>query len=98
MTPDQRIHRAEHAKRILEDELVRDALAHLKESTRSLFFDLPANATQEREFLHLLDKARQQFEHCFTAILIDGEISRKELLAERGMREHLAEIKRKVWG
>lgn len=98
MSPEQRIARAEQAQRILEDPLVKEALTHLKTSTQGLFFDLPANATQEREFLHLLDKARQQFEACFTAILIDGEVTRRELLAERGMREHLADIKRKVFG
>jgi hypothetical protein len=98
MTPEQRISRAEQAKRVLEDPLVQEALTHLKTSTQAIFFDLPANAAQEREFLHLLDKARQQFEQCFTAILIDGEVTRRELLAERGMKEHLADIKRRVFG
>jgi hypothetical protein len=90
------IHRAEHAQRILSDDLVKEALETLKTQTQALFFELPSNAASEREYLHLMDKARQQFENLFKLIVAGGEVSKFELMAEEHTKARVAAIQDRV--
>jgi hypothetical protein len=76
------IYRAEHAKRLLDDDLLKEALATLKTETQALFFELPTHDSVAREKLHLMDKMRQQFENILTAIVVNGEVEQHGLLAE----------------
>lgn len=90
------IHRADRAQRILDDDLVIEALQTIKTQTQALFFELPSNAASEREYLHLLDKARQQFENLFKLIIAGGEVSKYELMAEEQTKARLAAIQDRV--
>lgn len=82
MTPGEQISRAEQAHRILTDPLVVEALETLKTAVRDGFFETPADNIQQREFLHLMDKARQQFVSIFTIIINDGELAKASLADE----------------
>lgn len=90
------IHRAEHAKRLLDDDLLKEALSTLKTETQALFFELPTHDAQAREKLHMLDKMRQQFENILTAIVINGEVTQYGLLAEAHAQAVADAIKEKV--
>ena len=96
MTPEQQIARGKRAQTVLSDPLVAEALAHLKTSVCDLFFELPLDATKEREFLHLMDKARQQFEACFIVLINGAEISKHELMAVEHTAARVAAIRRSV--
>lgn len=90
------IHEAEHAQRLLDDDMLKGALLTLKTQTQALFFELPSNAAAEREYLHLMDKARQQFENLLRLIIAGGEVSKYELMAEEQTRARLAAIQERV--
>jgi hypothetical protein len=80
------IHRAEHAKRLLNDDLLKEALATLKTETQAMFFELATNDSEAREKLHMLDKMRQQFENILTALIFNGDVVQHGLLAEAHAR------------
>lgn len=90
------IHRAEHAKRLLNDELLKEALATIKAETQALFFELPTNDAPARERLHMLDKMRQQFENILTAVIANGEVVQHGLLAEAHAQAVADTIKERV--
>lgn len=90
------IHRAEHARRLLDDDLLKEALETVKTQTQGLFFELGTQAREEREFLHLMDKARQQFENVLKVIIAGGEVSRYEIMAEEHTKARLAAIQEQV--
>lgn len=80
------IYQGEHAERILSDPLVKSALSDIAQATRDLFFDLPPEAREQREFLHLMDRARQQFEGYFYKLISGMKVEKSEILAEAHMR------------
>lgn len=90
------IHRAEHARRLLDDDLLKEALETIKTQTQALFFELGTQARDEREFLHLMDKARQQFENVLLVMIAGGEVSRHEMLAEEHTKARLQAIQDQV--
>ena len=93
---ERAIHRAEHAARLLNDDLMQEALSTLKTQTQALFFELPTNDAQARERLHMLDKMRQQFENILTAIVANGEVVQHGLLAESHAQAVADAIKERV--
>ena len=90
------IRRAEHAKRLLDDDLLKEALETIKTQTQALFFELGTQARDEREFLHLMDKARQQFENVLKVLIAGGEVSKYEMLAEEQTKARLTAIQDRV--
>ena len=88
--------RAVRAKAILSDPMVQDALATLKSAVRDLFFETPPEAVEQREQLHLLDRARQHFESVFTAHILGGEVARASLLDDAQAEQALAAIQQRV--
>ena len=90
------MHKAEQARLILDNDLVKSALNHIKTETQALFFQLGSQAREEREMLHLMDRARQQFENVFMALIQAGEVSRHELLNEHHIKARLDAIQERV--
>lgn len=90
------IARGEHARRILEDELVQEVLEHLKATIREAVFELPVEAKEQREALFLMDRARQQFVSAFAALLYGAEMMKSELLLAENVSAKLEAIKEKV--
>lgn len=95
---DFAIARAARARVILEDPMVAEALAAIREGVRDLFFELPPEAAAQRERLHMLDRARQQFEAVFRAHLLGGLVARDALLSEQQAAQALAAIQERVKG
>jgi hypothetical protein len=90
------IARGEHARRILDDAFVQEALAAVKGAIREQMFELPIDATKPREFLALMDKARTQFEGWFTAAIEGERIARLELAAEAEAMQHVERINQRM--
>lgn len=88
------IYRGEQAERILSDPLVKAALSDIAQATRDLFFDLPPEAREQREFLHLMDRARQQFEGYFIKLICGAKVEKSEILAESHMRASVEAARR----
>jgi hypothetical protein len=90
------IQKADHARRILDDDLVKFALSKIKTESQGLFFQLGSQAREEREFLHLMDRARQQFENVFLILIAGGDVSRHELAHEYHTQARLDAIRDRV--
>ena len=90
------MHKAEQARLILENDLVKFALDQIKTETQAMFFQLGSQAREQREMLHLMDRARQQFENVFRVLISAGEVSRYELLDEQHTAARLAAISERV--
>lgn len=85
--------RAQRAEQILSDPLVIEALSTVRESVRDLFFDLPADHKDAREMLHLMDRARQQFEGVFRLLIAGAAVDRHEMLQEEHTKARLNAIR-----
>jgi hypothetical protein len=85
--------RAEQARRIIEDPVVVDALAMIKNAIRDQVFDLPVEAHEQREKLIMMDKARAQFETIFTMAVFGAEVTEYELTAQREAEARLDAIR-----
>lgn len=92
----QDISRGEHARRILGDEMVQEAMSAVKQAIRDQMFELPIAASKEREFLALMDKARGQFEAWFAQALQGEQIAKLEIEAERIAQGQLDKIKERM--
>lgn len=93
----QAINRGERAAAILNDPLVQEALQAVRDGVRDLFFATPPEAAQQREFLHLMDRARQQFEGVFTLLIAGAEVSRYELTEEAHTKARAASINERIY-
>lgn len=89
MSPEEEIQRGEHAKRILDDDLVKMALDEIEQAVIAQWRALGVeNKTQAEELKRLL-WASQQFRAIFESLIAGATVARSELL----MRENM-EIKR----
>lgn len=93
----QAIHRGERARAILTDPLVQEALRAIREGVRDTFFATPHDAAQQREFLHLMDRARQQFEGVFTLLIAGAEVSQYELTEEAHTKARLEAVNQRIY-
>lgn len=96
MSREQVIYRAERAKAIMEDEMVKEAIQTVRQAVRDQVFALPIEAREDREKLVLMDKMAQQFINWFEFVMRDGELMRTELLMERNAQFKLDAIREKA--
>lgn len=89
----RQIARAERAQAILSEPIVQEALSTIEREVRDLIFALPAEATQQREKLVMMDKMRQQFVRWFEIAINAGEVTKYELLAEQNAQAKLEAIR-----
>lgn len=90
------IRRAERAQRIMGDDFVQEAISKLKSAIRDQVFELPLNATAERERLVMLDKAMHQFLQLFELTMAGGEVAKYELAMEANTSARLEAIRQKA--
>lgn len=76
------ISRADAAKRILEDPMVKDALRAIEDGIVEAWKDLPLRDVEGREHMHRMLHAKRKFEAVFAAHLQNGQIAAAELKAE----------------
>lgn len=84
--------RAERARALLADPMVAEALETIKTAVRDQIFDLGIEQREQREFLFMVDKARQQFETCFKALMYGAEILNAEYSQQAQMEARMEAI------
>lgn len=88
--------RAVRAHAVLSDPLVVEVLAAMRVAVVDLFFNTAAEDVAMRERLHMVDRARQQFEGAFRALIMGGEVEAHERRANQMAADALAEIQQRV--
>lgn len=100
MNDDQRIAmaRADAAKRIMDDPMVKEALAAIEEGIVSAWKDIPARDVEGREHLHRLLQAKRKFETVFQMHLQDGALAAADLKAEEERKSIITRVKERLHG
>lgn len=90
------IARADVAKRIIEDPMVKEALQIIENGITDAWKDLPARDVEGREHLHRLLQAKRRFETVFQIVLEEGAVSVAELRAETERKSILDRVKERL--
>lgn len=83
------IDRAEHANRLLNDQLLQDALKTIKEEVTRLWLDCPARDHEGKEALWQLAKTADKFESLLRGHIETGKLAQVNLKAfeeRKGLR------------
>jgi hypothetical protein len=83
MTRDEAIRRAQRAREILEDDLVREVLAEMQAGLFSEWQGTRVGETVERERLYMLHCAVKDFETRFKGIIETGKVAQHRIDQER---------------
>jgi hypothetical protein len=98
MSPEEQIQRGEHAKRILDDEMVKNALKEIRQAVIDQWAALGVeNKTQAEELKRLL-WASQQFEAIFVSLIAGATVARSELLLTENMQIKAEAAQRRING
>lgn len=73
------VDRAEHAQRLLNDELLQAALSAIKADVVQMWIDCPARDTQGKEALWQLAKTADKFTAILQGHIETGKVSRDKL-------------------
>jgi hypothetical protein len=100
MNDQQRIDiaRADAARRIIEDPMVKEAFEAIEQGIQSAWADTPIRDSEAREHLFRLLQAKRKFEAVFHAHMQNGTIATAELKAEEERRGLMSRIKERVYG
>ena len=96
MTPEEHIARGEHAKRLLDDPLLKEALVEMKQAVMEGWAALPVENTAQAEKLKHLLWATKQFEAFFVAQVGGATIARSELLQDTNMQIKAEAVQRRM--
>lgn len=89
MNTQAEIDRAEHAQRLLSDQLLQDALAAIKAEVVKAWVDCPARDKDGKEALWQLAKTADKFEALLKGYVETGKLASANLKAfeeKRGLR------------
>lgn len=98
MSPEEQIARGEHAKRLLDDPLLKEALAEVKQAVMDSWAALPVENKAQAEELKRLLWAAKQFEAVFESYVAGATIMRAELLLDTNMETKRDAAKGKLYG
>jgi len=98
MTPEEQIARGEHAKRLLDDPLLKEALAEIKQAVVEQWAALSVQNKEQAEELKRLLWAAKQFEASFVAHVGGATIARSELLLDTNMQIKAEAVTRRING
>lgn len=76
----QQLDRAERAKRILGNELVKEAFEAIEKTILDAWKNSAADEDRERNNAYLMHRLLQNFKQQFTAAVANGKVAQKELL------------------
>lgn len=98
MTPQQQISRAEHAKRLLDDELLNEALEIIEKEVIAQWEAVPVRDTEGREELWKLYKTAKKFRGILHGVVNSGTLSAHALQEKRTMPQRIANLVRSNYG
>lgn len=98
MTPAEEITRGEHAKRLLEDPLFKEALDLVKQVVIDQWVALGVENKAQAEELKRLLWAANQFEAVFVSLMGGATIARGQLLSAESMQTKAEAVQRRING
>jgi hypothetical protein len=98
MTPQQQINRAEHAKRLLEDELLNEALDIIEKEVIAQWEAVPVRDMEGREELWKLYKTAKKFRGILHGVVNSGTLSVHALREKQTMPQRIANLVRSNYG
>ena len=98
MTPAEEITRGEHAKRLLEDPLFKEAMTETRQAVIDAWAGLPVENKAQAEELKRLLWAANQFEAVFVSLMGGATIARGELLSAESMQTKAEAVQRRING
>lgn len=98
MTPEEAIQRGDHAKRILDDELVKESLAEIELAVVDQWRALGVENKPQAEELKRLLWASQQFRAIFESLVAGATVARNELLLRENMEIKRDAAKGRLYG
>jgi len=98
MTPAEEITRGEHAKRLLEDPLFKEAMDLVKQVVIDQWVALGVENKAQAEELKRLLWAANQFEAVFVSLMGGATIARDQLLSAESMETKAEAVQRRING
>lgn len=98
MSPEQLIARGEHAKRLLDDPLLQEAMRETKQAVIDAWASLPVENKAQAEELKRLLWAANQFEAVFVSLMGGATVARSELLLAENMQVKAEAVQRRIYG
>lgn len=83
MDPESQVRRAERARRLLEDELVREAREQIERTLWETFKASPLRDVEGREKLRLMQDVSDKFFGYLAAVVQDGEMAKLEIESKK---------------
>lgn len=94
MTPQQQINRAEHAKRLIEDELLNEVLEIIEKEVIAQWEAVPVRDTEGREELWKFYKTAKKFRAILHGVVNSGTLSAHALQSKQTMPQRIANLVR----
>lgn len=86
MSPEERVHRANRAKQIMGDDLVKEALRNIREDVIQNWQRIPLKDSELLAKFHMLYGVVDKFEQAMSRFIEDGEVATHELLNDKKRR------------
>lgn len=100
MNDQQRIDigRADAARRIMDDPMIKEALQAIEDGIVSAWKDVPLRDVEGREHLHRLLQAKKKFEQVFAAHIQNGALASTDLRIEEERKSLMDRMKERIYG
>ena len=98
MTPEEQIARGEHAKRLLDDPLLKEGMRETRQAIVDAWASLAVENKAQAEELKRLLWAAKQFEAVFESLIAGATVARHELLLDTNMEINAEAAKRRING
>ena len=98
MTNEEQIQRADQARQVLDNELVKDAFAEIDAAIIGQWRDLSVTNKEQAEELKRLMWAAQQFKAIFEVTIAGSAVAQNELLNQQTMQIRAEAAKRRIYG
>lgn len=83
MDPESQVRRAERARRLLEDDLVKEAREQIERTLWETFKASPLRDVEGREKLRLMQDVADKFFGYLAAVVQDGELAKLEIESKK---------------
>ena len=92
MTEDERVQRANEARRLWESRLMREAREHIEAALMKGFAATPMRDTDGLQWVRALYEAHKAYESFFRSAMEDGKLAQLEIERKKGLRERLRNV------
>lgn len=95
MTPEEMIQRANAAKRIMDDTLVKDALDMMEREVTDAWLAVPARDVEGREFMWRLAVTTRKFRDILRGTMEAGKVAQDQLKRKENVMERVGNFIRR---